>query len=587
MEEKEEKKEKKEKKEIKGTAEDLLRIKKILPPILLLNVTLFFFGPIELYILNRGEFWFNLPDILAIILPVFLITTSLSVVILGILMKKNQKLGEISTAIVFVLGVLFYIEGNFNSVNYPILNGYEVNWSRYGFLGVLNVALWFGVFFISIYYYKVKRELFLKIVKNVSIYIVAIQLLSLGTLVYITDFENGTINAYATTKGRFELSSNENIIVFLLDTLDTEYMVEVLEVYPEVKEQYKDFTFYNDVLGAYPTSMESLPLLMTGVPFINQATYQNYKASSYEISPILETLEEFEYETSLYTYYGYIDENIVDYTENIVSAQLGIENKLGFLDKYYQVLMFRYAPHYLKQFFYKEEYDFFSCANSNEYTLYNSENLEFYEDFLEKGLSAEKEKNQYQFYYLFGTHHPVGSDENLEPLSPESSRTSRSALVNQSRGCLKMVNEFMEEMKSLGIYDSSTIIVLSDHGDCVNSDWDTDMRQCPTVLIKRPYDNHETINISSAPVSYIADWAGTMQTLVNPDGDYGTSFFNIEEGVPRERIYYYSRELIKLVPTINTLDLSASISVYKSDKPAIEFDLTDITDEVYSVFSQN
>lgn len=547
-------------------------VKRGLPPILLLTFTFFLFAPTEIFFVNKDEFLFGIQDVIGLFLGVFLVSTVglllTYVMIESKFSEKNPVIGDLFLGIIFSLGFMFYLQGNVIGVSYGLLDGAQINWEEYGWFAISNVGVWVALFLIVICFYLEKRKIFEFLICKLSVYVVLVLLLTLGSVFVIYGTEETAVTALSTTKGQFELSSDENIVVFLIDTLDATYMHDVIDEFPEVSELFADFTFYDNVLGAYPTSKESLPLLFTGVPFKNQSSYNQYKADSYAVSPILNTLKDNSYETSLYTYSGYVHKNIVDYTENIFMNNLDLVDPVGFLQKYFQFVTYRYAPDVLKQYFWSSRYNFTLYTELEGADIFSIENLDFYNDFLEKGVSADKEAKQYQFYYLFGSHPPVSEDENMEPLKMHDFYSDE-AIINQTRGCLKIVDEYIQELKELDIYDSTTIIVMSDHGGWIN------LRQCPTVLIK-PFDTHqETLRISSAPTSYLLDWAGTIQSLVEPEGDYGSTFFNVGEDEVRMRPYYYDY----LLTVFNRKTQSPTMMVIESDKPAVEFSLDDWTGE--------
>lgn len=62
-------------------------------------------------------------------------------------------------------------------------------------------------------------------------------------------------------------------------------------------------------------------------------------------------------------------------------------------------------------------------------------------------------------------------------------------------GSLKMVGEYIEQLKKLGKYDSSTIIILADHGD-------GDFSLNPIFLIKRKGESREEMIIDSELFEY-------------------------------------------------------------------------------------
>ena len=53
-----------------------------------------------------------------------------------------------------------------------------------------------------------------------------------------------------TQEGLFDLSQNDNVVVFVLDMFDTATMDEVLEDDPAVLDEFTGFTYYHNSSGS-------------------------------------------------------------------------------------------------------------------------------------------------------------------------------------------------------------------------------------------------------------------------------------------------------------------------------------------------
>jgi phosphoglycerol transferase MdoB-like AlkP superfamily enzyme len=69
----------------------------------------------------------------------------------------------------------------------------------------------------------------------------------------------------------------------------------------------------------------------------------------------------------------------------------------------------------------------------------------------------------FKYYHLYGAHQPLNVNENLE-FTGESFPFTRENYVNQVTAVLKATAEFLDLMKSSGIYDESMIVIIGDHG---------------------------------------------------------------------------------------------------------------------------
>ena len=137
-----------------------------------------------------------------------------------------------------------------------------------------------------------------------------------------------------------------------------------------------------------------------------------------------------------------------------------------------------------------------------------------------------------------GPHGPfyLSDDVKYEPTGREATVSS------QGRGSLRIVYEYLEQMKELGIYDDATIIITADHGQGYILDSDKtsgkpDRTSRPIFIVKKPNEQGEAMRISNAPVSQ-AELIPTILGAVGADGsDYGRTFEDISENEERERMY--------------------------------------------------
>lgn len=72
---------------------------------------------------------------------------------------------------------------------------------------------------------------------------------------------------------QFEMSTDTNFIIVLLDAVDEECFWQVWEQHPEYKEEMRDFTFYNNTMSGYAYTDHSLPLIISGEWYENKEPF--------------------------------------------------------------------------------------------------------------------------------------------------------------------------------------------------------------------------------------------------------------------------------------------------------------------------
>ncbi len=113
---------------------------------LLLSFTLFFFGPLEIFLSASTEFWFSISDILFIIIISTLLCFIISMAIQFIVSFLGNRLLKICSSFLTALGIGFYIQGNWTFINYGKMDGTPINWNNYSGWAVANTIIWILIF---------------------------------------------------------------------------------------------------------------------------------------------------------------------------------------------------------------------------------------------------------------------------------------------------------------------------------------------------------------------------------------------------------------------------------------------------------
>ena len=102
---------------------------------------------------------------------------------------------------------------------------------------------------------------------------------------------------------------------------------------------------------------------------------------------------------------------------------------------------------------------------------------------------------------------------------------------------IALTAKYIDAIKESGAYDNTAIIVMADHGyngQVDETDRDVWMRPAPMFLVKGMREQHDTMQISEAPVSYVDLWDAYMRLM---DGKQSDAIFDWKEGDTRERRY--------------------------------------------------
>lgn len=122
---------------------------------LLLSFTFFMFAPVSLYAANSSEFWFGIGDMIPIMTIGLVITFTITFMLLCF---TKGKFHDITLAVIFALGLAFYIQGNWLPADYGVLDGRAIAWENYQSKAIVNLILWILLIVTPIVFVVIKRS---------------------------------------------------------------------------------------------------------------------------------------------------------------------------------------------------------------------------------------------------------------------------------------------------------------------------------------------------------------------------------------------------------------------------------------------
>lgn len=492
------------------------RILLLLPPTIFLIFTFAIYMPSSLFISNIDDFAL---DYIKIVPLIALVSVAVLVIvyIIGLIIPL-KRLFYSYVLLVFSLALGFYIQGNFLNPAFNSLNGKEIAWSEYKINGIISIIAWILVFVVPQVVYAIKENIMSLIVKWGSLFVTAMQLVSLVVLLLTT--HKVVSNDFAVTKnGEFELSSKNNTIMFVVDTLDASWFEDMLLPNEEYKKSLKDFTYFDDaVAGGAPTVL-GIPTLLTGkIDMDASRDTSEYYKDAYESSSLFADMQNSNCNVKLFTefyYLDYCDKNSVDNLK--MEQKYVISSRRGFMECLYKFVSFYAMPQFLKQNFwlYSGEFNQYITLEDNTSNLYKLDDAQFYQDFKEKGITTQNDKDTFVMYHLNGAHSPYVMDENAQAVPSDSI-----GVDSQIRGIFKIIKEYMDELKAKGIYDSSTIIITADHGGI-------DLYSNPAILVKERNANHDEMVVSDSKITFTNVNNTIASSTLKDSSVYGENVFEV------------------------------------------------------------
>lgn len=458
--------------------------------------TLFVFAPIDLYLAFQAELWFPLTCLLRWLF-VFGAVSFLIITFLSAFLPK--KLSVAFRSAVYACSFLAYLQGNLLIIDYGELDGRAVNWSAYTLPYILDALLWIVVIAAFIFLMFRFRKKFRRILEAAACILLVTQVISMSyLLIRHLGKQDESINAYLSTAGELTYSKERNVSVLVLDSFDSVFFEELRQKNPDfISQTLEDFTFYYDTVGGAARTKYAIPFMLTGTTNREEQSYVQYLSNSFRSSPLIQELSTGKYDSGLYVYHEFADLTRTDAFGNIETGTSVPTSRFRIARHFMNLVAFRYAPSALSRFFwiYTGDFDQWKHDTGNA-EAYSSSNIKFYKRITSntkrKGFRVSAKKPCFRMYHLNGVHPPYKLNENIQSVPPEECSEEQQAV-----GVLKIVAEYLSRLKSNGIYDQTTVIIMSDHGYIPHST----VEQSPLFLVKLAGASHP-FETSDLPLSY-------------------------------------------------------------------------------------
>ena len=478
-------------------------------PGLSLVFTLFVFAPADLYFSFREEFWFT-PAAQTRWILIFALAAFVFITILAVLLPP--KLSVAFRAAVYACSFLSWLQGNLLVLDYGELDGHTIDWGAYVLPYVLNSLFWVAVIALFIFLMLRFRKKFRRILEIAACILLITQTLTLAWFLVRNRDTSPAESLYLSDSGQFTVSPEDNTIVFVLDTVDSVFFKDVAEQYPElIGREFADFTFYRDTVGGAARTRYAIPFILTGDVDRKERTYTDYLKAAYAESPLMNELASGEYDSGFYTFGQFMDLTRTDAIGNVASGSPAPSSRLRLTVQFMQLTAFRYLPSVFSRVFwmYPGDLDRWKGRIGSD-AAYILDDAAFYRELTARGLQPTAEKPCFRFLHLRGVHSPITLDENAQQAGYGNTDETRQCL-----GALKIVSDYLERLKGLGLYEQAAILVLADHGSYSHSS----VGQSPLFMAKLPGESHSftvsdlPLSFSSLPEMLISALRGTLTSL--------------------------------------------------------------------------
>lgn len=499
---------------------------------LLLSFTVFLFAPIEMYILNGANFWFQLKDFVPFFLLLFAVSFLMIEGVYLLFRKLPYAIYLLLLALLFSITFCIYLQGNYLCLNNDALTAEAPVWKDMLIPMLGNLLIWGSIIVGSIIFILLKPKIFTRIISAVCALVMIMEGSALAVLLINNTQNKELTNIYCSDAEQYTYSQNGDVIVYMIDTYDVRLFNRMLEEDPEYAETFRDFTYYRNASCSYPLTESSFMSFITGINCYNEESFFHYTRRAFEESPFFPKLLENGLTVQIYgAPTGIFSSKQLSQVSNLRNRESSVRSYKAFTTAMMRMVGYRYAPQALQPFLLTEFVDAFTECQLYPYGIEkqsSTNNLKFLQNMKELGITVDNARRFFKFYALNGAHHPFEMDRYAQQV-PSGSVDN----YEQSLGCTLVLREAFDALKQNGVYDKSTIIVMADHG--INSDFRAGICS-PIFLVKYPNEsNFSEMRVSDAPVQLL-DFQATVLCGVGIDYEaFGTPVQLWEGTESRER----------------------------------------------------
>lgn len=443
--------------------------------------------------------------------------------------------------------LIIFVESNILIVGYPSFDGETVEWEKYDRKYVEEII----VFIVMLGMLIITRADFVQYCSRIGVGLVVIQAIF---ILLLLPYMNG-LSIDVLFEGKFideavereVLSKNKNIIILIIDTLQSQPAFTTLERDELLRKGFAGFTQYINASTEYPYTNLSVPAILTGKPYLNDQKYKTYLLDSYlgEESILYNAMKAgyyveltrwgiatpIPYDGSLYS--NRAEKSSFSYADIKPYVLTGL---YSILPHWGRVKIHQYLSSELLSGTIDSNYSFHKRARIAKPQLIDQKVL--------------------KLIHLKGLHVPLNRYESQGALdnNKETIATNRENYLSLTKSMFEDIRSYFGQLKQSGVYDNSTIMVLGDHGSGlqrisfdVPQHWvesgeltirgALQLTAMPAVFVKMAGDSGDLKNNNNPLV--LRDLNCTINTLVKEDRTEPPN--NLCTSDSEQRKYYFPR----------------------------------------------
>ena len=459
------------------------------------------FGPIEIFYANVDEYLFNLKTFSLILVPLAMLIPAIVALVIA---SMPDIISRIVCAIATGLTIASYIQYLFFNEDLVDEFGIFSDARNIGAKYYVSMIVFFGICMISaviVLELKERNVVSLLVCGGITV-VQLVALVSILIPLVIMPTKTQYIRIF-DTDSEFEVATDENIIVIMLDTFGRNYLEDIEKEWPEKTEFLHDFTYYDNADSKYAPTFPSVVHMLTDTEYDESMKRREYERNAYESQnskQLFGKLHDNGYSCMMYTTDMIMDEYLDDIYDNVKVVQK-TDNIKAILSVLMKQSVYRYVPYCIKPCFEwtldEAKYTYSYESAPQYYTNYKA-----YNRLNDSGVVVNEElAKKFEYLHFEGAHSYPNNDENCNEV-PMSSVPDYVG----GAGSLVMVEKYLDELKELGKYDSASIVILGDHGNSEHA-------YEPIMFVKKRFEEHDEYQANHDYYSY-CDFEKLIEQLI-------------------------------------------------------------------------
>ena len=446
--------------------------------------------PSEVYFGNINEMKIDVTNWLrGTVLPFFLFSI-VYLIVWSLLLNKSVQL-KIGYYVLIWIGLSEYIQYMFLNGKMHFLDGTVQSWGMNEI--VINLLIW-GITgcvltIIAVIESKKIRK------SHIVVWLLMVMFLVTTITLFATKANSTEKKSGFGSEGMLELSSQKNVIYFVLDAFDGAYMSYLLEQDDSLKTRFKDFTYYDNATSRYGFTGTGLPYLLTGVESDEMMAETDFINYAYSQGVFLPSISKAGVDVRVYSDADYFPDSVYGIIDNYGEE---IQQTIDFVESVNlirNISKYSSMPFVVKPYYKWGSWNVQNLISQYGYDPWNDRAI--YHEICDYGLEVNEtySNGAFRFYHLQGAHLPYVMNENCES-------DSRATRYQRCAGVLKIVEKYISELKKIGAYNNSLIVITADHG-CGGVDNVGELQDIshPILMVKLPGEEFDSLKISEEAVA--------------------------------------------------------------------------------------